>query len=119
MIQATTRTAYRPGKGAWTPWGRADFRYKIAEGLSLYTTPSHGGFRLCDSLNRRIPWSVQVKTCRQLGLEGWYEEDQDALAVPHFIPEAFPQEEVDRARAMLKLLVRRNQDFAIRCLTAR
>lgn len=51
-----------------TPWGKSDHQEKYADGITFYSTPSHGGFKLNSERNEQIP-----SYCREP--DGWYEED--------------------------------------------
>ena len=69
-----------------TPWGRSDTATVYAEGITFYTTPSHGGFRLSPERAEKMPkeyreygdkWAKGMHTYSG----EWYEEDCAALAV--------------------------------------
>ncbi len=92
-MTAEEQIAYRPGRGALTPWGPADCRTMITDGLDFYSTPSHGGYRVSGAMLKRIPAAARAATWRKLGEQGWYEEDEDWAIVAFCIPEAFTREE--------------------------
>ena len=75
-----------------TPWGEADHREQIAEGIVRYGTPSHGGFHLSRERNQEVPTKYRefaAKWSKGWG-DTWYEEDCAALAVVVTFPEHFP-----------------------------
>lgn len=73
-----------------TPWGKADFATVFGDGITFYSTPGHGGFRLSPERNaellRKFPGFRTFS-----GAVGWYEEDCDWAAVALAFPEAFPE----------------------------
>jgi hypothetical protein len=90
---------YDPNRGAPTPWGRADYRETIAEGIDFYGTPSHGGFRISAEreaeLDRKLRCEGLSAEAARMGYSpGWYEEDCAALAVLYAFPGFFPPEAV-------------------------
>lgn len=72
-----------------TPWGPAQTVIKVARGITMYSTASHGGFHLSPSRNAKIPYEAKENTWCQQGLNGWYEEDCDAEIVLKTFPEYF------------------------------
>jgi hypothetical protein len=70
-----------------TPWGRADRREKIAEGIIEVSTPSHGGIWLSDDRIAQLPANVtnfvRDNYCGWDSLH-WWEEDCDWV-VPYII----------------------------------
>ena len=69
-----------------TPWGCADHVEKYRRGIIWYSTPSHGGFHLCKTLNERVPPYMREPS-------GWYEEDCDWAIVATVFPDAFLEHE--------------------------
>jgi len=64
------------------PWGRIDHREKVAEGIYLYSTGSHGAFWLSKArLAELPPWAAAYQTFAFRTFAGntaqWYEEDVD------------------------------------------
>jgi hypothetical protein len=53
-----------------TPWGNSQTSRKIAPGIMMYTTSSHGGVHLSAKRNRLVPDYLRRE-------DGWYEEDCD------------------------------------------
>lgn len=78
-----------------TPWGQAQSVDHLAPGIEFVTTASHGGVKLSEDLNRKIPAYM-----RQAG--GWYEEDVDWAVVATIFPEAFPEKERISAKSTLR-----------------
>ena len=62
--------------GSHTPWGAAQDVTELAPGIVSVSTASHGGIKVCSTMNKRIP---AVFRCA----DGWYEEDCD-WAIPFF-----------------------------------
>lgn len=73
-----------------TPWGIADSAERIADGITFYTTPSHGGVGLSAARQRDMPDALRVEG-------GWYEEDCDYALVVVAFPDEFPAGASDRA----------------------
>jgi hypothetical protein len=51
-----------------TPWGMSRSAKRIGEGMTLYSTASHGGIKVESSLQKSMPEALRVPG-------GWYEED--------------------------------------------
>lgn len=51
-----------------TPWGDAQQAEKIRRGITWYSTASHGGVKLSERINERVPAYMRNRS-------GWYEED--------------------------------------------
>lgn len=58
-------------------------------GVTFYTTESHGGFKLCGSLNALVPDYMRCA-------DGWYEEDCDWSIVATVFPAAFHEYHASR-----------------------
>lgn len=69
--------------GSNTPWGKADYVDKPADGIAVVGTPSHGGVKLSAERNRGIPEELRNR-------DAWYEEDTESQIVGYYYPEAFP-----------------------------
>lgn len=69
-----------------TPWGQANTSDSIADGITFYGTPSHGGYNLSPERLAQMPAKYRVETTGP----GWFEEDCEALAVVLAFPECFP-----------------------------
>lgn len=84
-----------------TPWGTADHVDRYQRGITWYGTPSHGGFKVCKTLNEQIPEYMRDKG-------GWYEEDCDWAIVATVFPAAFighdkdPEKTLQHARDTLR-----------------
>ena len=60
-----------------TPWGISQNIETISRGIQFVDTIGHGGIKVSDELNKKIPNWVREGTFGKLGLDGWYEEDCD------------------------------------------
>ena len=84
-----------------TPWGLADNKEVIAEGIVNYTTPSHGGIKLSRERQDQMHSALRLA-------DGWYEEDCDWARVAVNFPLYFQRPlrdgktEADAARATLR-----------------
>lgn len=83
----------------FTPWGRADFTEKVADGITAVSTPSHGGYRLAADRQANMPDALRVDSGSSVG---WYEEDCDWALVAVAFPEEFLREHVAEARETVK-----------------
>ena len=76
----------------FSPWGTPDNIERIAPGIWLVETPSHGGYFVEPEQRKAIPQSWQRASFTGQGAHGWYEEDCDwcmvALAFPHLFSQA-------------------------------
>jgi hypothetical protein len=57
-----------------TPWGKSDFSEKLISGITFYSTPSHGGYKI--SKKRWDSLHPVYKTVFNNN-EQWFEEDCD------------------------------------------
>lgn len=78
-----------------TPWGVADHETVLAEGITFYGTPSHGGFRLDAGRNARVHPALRET-------DGWYEEDCAWAKVAFTFAEAFSAKDREAAIRTLK-----------------
>ena len=90
-----------------TPWGVAQDRERIAEGITFYSTPSHGGFHLSRERNAKVPERYRAYAAMWSHGWGdtWYEEDCAALAVILTYPDYFPHvslDDLDKFRRLLE-----------------
>lgn len=81
--------------GTSTPWGTSDSSKRITPGITFYSTPSHGGFKVCPTLNAAMPDHLRRA-------DGWYEEDCDWCLVVVAYPRHFPETERESADHTLK-----------------
>ena len=96
-----------------TPWGTADDRHVIAEGIVFYSTPSHGGVRLSDDRLAAMP--AALKDFRPWAGLPWFEEDSDYSVVVLAFPEFFTPSMVASAARMVAAVPyyrERGLDFA-------
>jgi len=77
-----------------TLWGQAQQSKKIAKGIMLYSTASHGGFHVSNTRQKDMLPFFKLE-------DGWYEEDCDWCLVILAFPEYFkPSEYVDAISCM-------------------
>lgn len=81
-------------KPVYTPWGAADFIHVIADGITMYSTPSHGGIGISQSRLMEMPEALRD------GL--WYEEDCAMAKVIVGLSRHFSDEQYAQAKASLK-----------------
>ena len=82
-------------KGPYTIWGQADSKTRYNTGINFYTTPRHGGFKLSDGVNEKMP-----EYFRNAG--GWYEEDCEWAKVCLAFPTFFTNWEIYNAEKSLR-----------------
>jgi hypothetical protein len=81
---------------ARTPWGIAQTHTKLADGIDLYTTASHGGIHLSDYRKRVV--KAKFPTWDTFLPGGtWYEEDIDVAVVVLAFPDYFTVDQYDYA----------------------
>lgn len=75
-----------------TPWGTAQSARHYAKGLIMYSTASHGGFKVSGKLLERIPEYLRTADKYASGEAGWFEEDCASAIVIVCLPEFFSME---------------------------
>lgn len=77
----------------YTPWGEPDTITEIAPGITLFTTPSHGGIHLDDKRMACLPVSFITNTgsFSAQRASGWFEEDVDMAIPMACYPNAFEE----------------------------
>lgn len=80
----------------WTPWGRSDSRTHYGDGVTFYSTSSHGGFKLSEERLREITSKLGVVETF-CGYPQWFEEDCDWTYVALAFPELFTGDELAAA----------------------
>ena len=86
-----------------TPWGQSDCSEKIAEGITWYSTPSHGGYKLSRARLAEMPeWLLACPFRPVEQAAGWFEEDCDWARVVLAFPEYFPPALVVSAEESLR-----------------
>ena len=85
-----------------TPWGKADIVTRYARGINFYTRRDTAGFKLSETMNKRVPVELREQSFAGLGIKGWYEEDCDAYIVIVTFSEYFTPQEVESAREALE-----------------
>jgi len=78
-----------------TPWGPSQYSKQFGRGIVFYGTSSHGGFKVCPTLNAAMPAHLRYDS-------GWYEEDSGWARVAVAFPERFPAKELADAKHTLK-----------------
>lgn len=78
-----------------TPWGMADSVKTIAKGIIFVSTPGHGGFRLDQKRQAKVPDYMRTP-------DGWYEEDCEWSIVATVFPECFSETNLGLAKKTLK-----------------
>jgi len=81
-----------------TPWGKADHTEHVAKGITWYSTPSHGGFKLSPQMNAMVP---DYMRCGRDTERGWYEEDCAWSIVATVFPQYFCEDERRMAKDSL------------------
>ena len=87
-------------ENSWTPWGISDHIEKVAKGITWYSTPSHGGYKLDRERNALVPPYMRIAG-------GWYEEDCDWAIVAIVFPiilrnDQHPEKSLEQAKASLR-----------------
>lgn len=77
-----------------TPWGPAQSAMELAEGITFYSTASHGGIHLSPERETELQSKFNYKT---FGGSSWYEEDLDYNVVVLAFPNCFPIDVVARS----------------------
>jgi hypothetical protein len=80
-----------------TPWGASNGRYRYGFGVSFYSCPGHGGFKVSDGMLAQMPPELAA-----IGDNGWFEEDCDWAAVAAAFPRMFTADELDAAFQSLR-----------------
>jgi hypothetical protein len=71
----------------FTPWGHPDQLEIIADGITLYMTPSHGGFKISEARRKAMP--EPYRSIETFAGGNWYEEDCDWCLLVLSFPEEF------------------------------
>jgi hypothetical protein len=85
----------------WTPWGIAQSRTDVGDGILCVSTASHGGYFVPDRLLGRIPAEGQAFAARWSGSPNWFEEDCAWAYVALAFPEFFPADALADARRIV------------------
>lgn len=94
-----------------TPWGPSDNQKQYAPGITFYSTPSHGGFKLSFARERELDAKLRevgfTTVQARMGYDaGWYEEDCSAAAVMFAWPDLFGDKVEERRSEALAILTR-------------
>lgn len=95
-----------------TPWGMSDGYEVIADGITFYTTPSHGGIHLSPERIAQLPKGLS----NFLNNRAWWEEDVD-WAVPywwfrHDIRKAGKETHVEERIDIAKTIISVHEQYA-------
>lgn len=94
-----------------TPWGQSESIEKIGnDGIIFVSTERHGGFHVPQPLIDRIPAAHRAATFRQLGEQGWFEEDCDWCIVVKAFPELFGERQQQIAEKTFSGAIMRKLD---------
>jgi hypothetical protein len=85
----------------FTPWGKADSVRKIADGITLVSTPSHGGFHVSKKRQGEIPQAARDN--RFNPGTAWYEEDCESYIIMAAFPEVAAHFGITREEALVGL----------------
>ena len=81
-----------------TPWGYSDYEENLADGIDVYGTSGHGGYKLSKDRNNKIPENWRLKGF----YDGWYEEDCGWAPICLTFPLYFSQDRIKRASLVIK-----------------
>lgn len=113
-----------------TPWGAPDHVEDVKPGIVAYATPSHGGWWVTPALRAKIPACMQIATCGQQGVSGWFEQDCDVCWVVACFPDLFGSQKATAACGVMSATFdclrkgmdasrERNWIMALRCAYAK
>lgn len=68
-----------------TPWGLSDDSKKLAKGVTVFSTPGHGGVRVSAKRMCEIPSVFHKAAIVRKDGAGWFEEDCAAAIPLHFL----------------------------------
>ena len=86
-----------------TPWGLSQQQKKIADGITSYSTASHGGYHVSAERLAEMPECIRDFTT--YAGAGWYEEDCDWCLVVLSFPSLFDARSCYYAVKTLKMSV--------------
>ncbi len=81
-----------------TPWGLADDKTIVTDGIVFYSTPSHGGYKVSKAILAVMPKHL-------VNDDGWYEEDCEWSKVCIAFPHLFPPEALEHAKRSYQWLI--------------
>lgn len=84
-----------------TPWGVADYRKDVIEGITFYSTPSHGGFFLSPERLKQVPPCVHKSNFGHETKRGWFEEDLEWFWLVLCWPDELTQYSTETAKRHL------------------
>jgi hypothetical protein len=82
-----------------SPWGTPDYQAIVGPGITLVTTPRHGGFHLAPAQLAQVPlaWRLARFGDAATADSPWFEEDCDACMVVLTFHQEFSAEQIIRA----------------------
>ena len=83
-----------------TPWGVSDHEAKKAEGITLYETPGHGGYKV--SAKRMKAIQSKFPGLKTFAGGNWFEEDCDWAYVVATFPELWDTKTIEIANETVK-----------------
>ena len=84
-----------------TPWGASQQQKKIADGITSYSTASHGGYHVSAARLAEMPDCI--RDFKTYAGTGWYEEDCDWCLVALSFPSLFDNRSCYYAVKTLKM----------------
>jgi hypothetical protein len=81
-----------------SPWGKPDYGYRLADGITQIGTPSHGGIHLSRARQAKMPGYFKAECADG----NWYEEDCAWCVVAIAFPDAFDAKSQDAAKDTLR-----------------
>ncbi|MGI8546722.1 MAG: DUF7007 domain-containing protein [Gemmatimonadaceae bacterium] len=78
-----------------TPWGMSQTEEPHGDGITFYSTPLHGGFKVEGEAMKLMPAALRIST-------GFFEEDCEAALVIVAFPDRFTAEQVESATRSVK-----------------
>ena len=87
-----------------TPWGPAQEVKHVGEGVTWYSTASHGGFHVDAERMKQMP--SRFREFKPWAGRGWYEEDADWAVVCLSFPELFSEKDRAAATETLEIVSR-------------
>ena len=79
-----------------TPWGKSQLTHRIAKGIILYSTASHGGIHLSEKRQKEIKEKFP-NFVNFLGRPAWWEEDCDVALVVVAFKDCFSESSFKKA----------------------
>ncbi len=94
-----------------TPWGPAQHRKSIADGIIHYETASHGGIKISEDRYRAMP--KKYRAHKPWAGHLWYEEDVDWCIIALAYPDEYFAEVTEAQRDGLLEIARKTYEESI------